>query len=209
MEEMMTPSPRLLLSFVVDNSASMSEERLRELIGGFRSFAEVTKDEKGLEWEMVVFDTLTPLVVKSFEEGELRPVGAARFPLLARATELAAARILARAALLRKAKQEVFRPWLFVLSDGFTVDDMATVAMSLNESEARGELIYLPFRLSQGPLCQRLTELDRIKQMVRILPGEQARFFSFLSEMIARRTALPADRGFKFSKSDFEGWALL
>ena len=209
MEEIMQKKPRLLVSFVIDNSASISDERLGALVAGFRRFGAEVAEMEDLEWELICFDGFTPRVVKSFESPEIAPVPAARFPLLGRTVELASGRLMARAAMLRKSKEEVHRPWLFVLSDGFTVDEVASAATALSDAEGRGELLYFPFRLAPSPLCARLTEIDRIKHLIEILPDGTDGFFAFVKAMAKRRAELAADEGVKFAKSDFEGWAVL
>ena len=208
MEEILQKKPRLLVSFVIDNSASISDERLGALVAGFRRFGADMKENDDFEWELICFDALAPRVVKSFEQAEVGPVPAARFPLLGRTIELASTRLMSRAAMLRKAKEEVHRPWLFVLSDGFSVDEVAAAATAVSDAEGRGELLYFPFRLG-GALCARLSEIDRIKHMIEILPDQTDRFFGFVKEMATRRAELGAGEGVKFAKSDFEGWAVL
>jgi glycerol uptake operon antiterminator len=45
--------------------------------------------------------------------------------------------------------------------------------------------------------------------MIEILPGKLNGFFDFLYRIIEQRAALSPDTGIKFSKTDFEGWAVL
>lgn len=208
MEEKIT-TPHLLISFVLDNSAQMDGERLGELMSGFRAFAERTVENVHLEWELLTFDTFAPMVVKSFDKKEVSPVSADRFPLLGRATLAATERLSARVAALRAEGEEVYRPWMFLLSGGFTMDDMEEVAAKLDGMEREGEVLYLPFKVCEKLLTERLQCLDRQKHMIEICQGHTAEFFSFLDRMIEQRAALAPDVGMKFSKTDFEGWAVL
>ena len=89
MEETMK-TPRLLISFVLDNSTQVSGEQLGELMGGFRAFAEKTEGNPSLEWELLTFDAFAPMVAKPFDAKEIAPVCADRFPLLGRAASAAA-----------------------------------------------------------------------------------------------------------------------
>ena len=209
MENNTNKVPRLLISFVADNSASMSDERLGELIAAFRAFSAEIASCDWLEWELITYDAFNPRVVKSFAREEIEPVFAGGFPLLGRGALFAADRLAQRVADLREAGEEVHRPWLFLLSDGFTADAVEESAVRLNEAEMRGDLIYLPFRFSGNPLCKKLSELDRMKHMVRILPDGVNGFFAFVKAMAEKRSALPVGEGLKFAKSDFEGWAEL
>lgn len=200
--------PKLLLSFVIDNSASHKGERLGTWIRAFRAFGASLPDF--LEWELITFDTFAPAVVKSFADTEIAPVSAARFPLLGRAVGTAIDRIEARANALREGGEEVFRPWMFILSDGFTVDAMEEICARLEKLEKEEKLLYLPFRLSPALQTERLQCLDRSKHMIEIAAeGGVEGFFAFVSRMIEQRAALAPDVGVKFSKNDFEGWAAL
>lgn len=208
MDEKMT-NPHLLISFVLDNSAQMEGEQLGELMGGFRAFAERVAENAQLEWELLTFDTFAPMVVKSFAGKEVAPVSAERFPLLGRATMAATERLSERVKELRAKGEQVYRPWMFLLSGGFTMDDMEEVAAKLDGMEREGEVLYLPFKLSDKLLTERLQCLDRKKHMIEICKGHIADFFAFLDRMIEQRAALAPDVGVKFSKTDFEGWAVL
>ena len=207
MEEVKDKTPRLLISFVVDNSASVSGELLGELMRGFRAFAETAPDY--LEWELLTFDTLAPVAAKSFSDKEIAPVQGNRFALMGRAANTAANRLTARMDALRGNGEIAYRPWMFLLSGGFTVDAMEETVARLDAMERREELMYLPFKLSDKLETERLQCLDRSKHMIEILPGKLDGFFDFLNRIIEQRAALAPDVGIKFSKTDFEGWAVL
>ncbi|MBQ9099448.1 MAG: hypothetical protein IJY50_08505 [Clostridia bacterium] len=207
--ENMEKTPRLLISFVTDNSASMEGERLGALVAAFRAFAERMKGNPIVEWELLTFDTFAPAVVKSFESDTVAPVAGERFPLLGRAVLTAAQRLHDRVGALKQQGHHVFRPWMFILSDGFTMDAMEEAAVKLDGLEKNGELLYLPFRLSKELTTERLQCLDRNKHMIEILPEGIDGFFAFVERMIEQRAALAPDVGVKFAKTDFEGWAVL
>ncbi|MBE6691282.1 MAG: hypothetical protein E7590_08415 [Ruminococcaceae bacterium] len=207
MEENIVKTPKLLLSFVVDNSASVPGEKLGELMRAFRAFG--SELPAFLEWELLTFDTLTPAVVKRFDSAEIAPVSANRFPLLGRAVQLAADRTEARCRALQEAGETVYRPWIFLLSGGFTADAMEEVTARLDAMEKKEELLYLPFKLTERLATERLQCMDRSKHMIEILPEGVEGFFAFVKGMIAQREALPPETGVRFSKTDFEGWAVL
>lgn len=207
-EKLDNKTPCLLISFVVDNGPSMTEERLNTLMEAFGRFAESEKSVR-LEWELLSFDAFAPAVIKSFDSAELKPVEGNRFPLLGRAVRTAVDRLTARAKALRDSGEELYRPWMFMLSDGFTVDDMAEATARLEAMERGGELLYLPFKLTPKLFTERLQCLDRSKHVVEILQGQIDGFFAFVQRMIEQRGALSPDVGIKFAKTDFEGWAVL
>ena len=207
-EKLENKTPYLLITFVLDNGPSMDQARLSALMDGFRSLAESEKSVR-LEWELLSFDAFAPTVNKSFDSDDLRPVEARRFPLLGRTVLTAADRLMSHAKALRDGGEELYRPWMFVLSDGFTVDDMTQAAQRLDAMERGGELLYLPFKLTPKLFTERLQCLDRNKHIVEILEGQIDGFFAFVQRMIEQRGALSPDVGIKFAKTDFEGWAVL
>ena len=198
-----------LVSFVLDNSASVSKEKLSALMGGFRRLAAEGEKYPGMEWELICYDGFAPAVIKSFHSAEILPVRAGRMPLLERAMQSAAARLVARAEELEKEGKEPYRPWLFVLSDGFTFDDPAAVATELDTWEKAGKILYLPFRLSQKLYNERMQALDRVKHMITVKEGGIESFFGFFAELLARRAQAGEEGALKFRKNDFEGWAEL
>lgn len=211
MEERKTPEypSRLLVSFVADNSPSVSRERLAALMSGLRRFSAAHAEDGALEWELICYDGFTPTVAKSFEDADISPVYAGRMPLFGRACRTAADRLLARAEALRAKGHTVPRPWLFLLSDGFTLDETEEVAAMLDTLEHEGALMYLPFRLSPTLTHERMQAFDRIKHMIEVKEGSTDGLLAFVEEMLTRRMALPADEPMQFQKTDFEGWALL
>ena len=207
-EKLDNKMPCLLISFVLDNGPSMTAERLNALTEAFARFNESEKTVR-LEWELLSFDAFSPTVNKSFGSDEIKGVAANRFPLLGRTVLAAAERLTARARALREAGEELYRPWMFMLSDGFTVDDMTEATARLEAMEKGGELLYLPFKLTPKLFTERLQCLDRNKHIVQILQGQLDGFFDFVQRMIEQRGALSPDVGIKFAKTDFEGWAVL
>ena len=198
-----------LVSFVLDNSASVSKEKLSALMAGFRRLAAEQSKYPALEWELLSFNGFAPSVIKAFDSAEIQPVRAGRMPLLGRAMQSAAARLTARVSALKKEGKMLYRPWLFVLSDGFTFDEPATVAATLDEWEKGGKMLYLPFKLSDTLYNERMQAMDRVKHLITVKDGGIEGFFTFLNTLLSRRTEPGSQGALKFSKNDFEGWALL
>lgn len=201
--------PKLLLSFVMDNGVSVSGETLGALMSGFRAFFAETAENGGLETELICYDTFAPRVVKSFASPEVLPVKDGKFPLFARATDLALDRLFAREAEWKGKGEETARPWLFLLSDGMTLDETESVVARMDAAEREGRLTVLPFRLSPKPLSGRMQSLDRTKHMIEILEGHIPDFFGFVTAKLRARDEAPAGGAARFAKNDFEGWALL
>ncbi len=201
--------PCQLVSFVLDNSASCTREKMAALMGGFRRLAAETAQGEGVQWELCCYDTFAPAVVKSFDDTEIAPVSMGRMPLLSRAVTTASERLFARAEQMRAAGAVLTRPWLFVLCDGFAFDDTSALAAHLGEMEKGAQVLYLPFKLRPTLMSERLDVLDRTKRMIEITEGGIEGFFAFVGTLLRRRAALAPEEGLALSKSDFEGWAVL
>lgn len=197
----MSESNKQLAGFVLDNSASLPREKLAALMGGFRRLAAQTVPDV-LEWELLTFDGFSPCVVKSFGDKEIAPVRAGRMPLLTRAIEQAAERLVARAEALKCEHL----PWLIVLCTGFAFDDPATVVTKLEEDK---KVVYLPFKLSPTLHTARMQAMDRVKHMITIKEDGIDGFFHFFNELLSRRAQASELGGLKFRKNDFEGWGEL
>ncbi len=202
-------APYQLISFVVDNSASCEREKFSALMGAFRRFAAAHAENESFAWELICYDAFEPSVAKSFDSAEISPVFLGRMPLLARATDKARERLLAKAAQLRAKGAVVHRPMLIVLSDGFTFDDAEELARSLDAMEREGKLTYLPFRLGSTLYTERMRAFDRVKHMIEIREGQIEGLLAFLDTLLVRRAELPVEQAMKLEKTDFEGWALL
>ncbi len=198
-----------LVSFVLDNSASVSKEKLSALMGGFRALAAEGEKYPNMQWELLAFDGFAPTAIKPFDSAEILPLRAGKMPLLGRAMQTAAERLTARAEELKNAGNTPYRPWLFVLSDGFTFDEPATVADTLDAWEKEGRILYLPFRISPKLYNEQMQALDRVKHMITVKSGGIESFFAFFASLLARRAEAGDEGALKFRKNDFEGWAEL
>lgn len=202
-------APHTLFSFVLDNSASVTDDRLGAWISAFRAFTDEVAGNSAFSFELVLFDALEPTVAKSFDDAVIAPVSGGRFPLFAPAVTLACERLTARAQALAEAGEAVHRPCLFILTDGFTVDETEATARYLDGLERDEQLQYLPFALSDAPLCERVAPFDRIKHIIPIAEGGISGFFGFVKTLLAERATQAAGEPLRLSRNDFEGWALL
>lgn len=198
----MSEMKKQLLGVVLDNSAALPKEKLAALMSGFRHLLTQAENFPMLDWELLTFDGFAPAVAKSFEQNEIQPVRAGGMPLVGRALECAAERLLTRA----KETQTPYRPWLILLSAGFCFDEPAAAVARLEGEE---QLIYLPFRLGTAIHNERMQAADRIKRMIAIKEDGIDGFFAFLETLLTRRTQGGEDTALKFRKNDFEGWGEL
>lgn len=198
----MSEMNKQLVSFVLDNSASLPREKLTALMSGFRRLASEEQKHPMLEFELLTFDGFAPAVVKSFTDGEIGPVRAGRMPLLSRALQTAAERLERRA----KETGTPYRPWLILLCAGFAFDESAELVTRLEEE---GKVIYLPFKLSPVLHTARMQATDRVKHMITIKEHGIDGFFAFFEELLTRREQAGEEGGLKFRKNDFEGWGEL
>jgi len=209
MEENNVQSPKLLISFVVDNGSSMQGARAEQMAAALQEFAAGMAQKPQIEWEMLQFGTFTPVVAKPFDGQAAVPFTAGKMPLLGRAVTAAMDRLEERTKALAAAGVPLYRPWLFILSDGFAYDEMEEAVARLEAADRAGKLLYMPFKMRTNIYTDRLQCLDRTKHMIEITGGGVGGFFAWVTRMAQMRLDTPPTGGIKFSKNDFEGWAVL
>ncbi len=196
----MSERNKQLVSFVLDNSAALPTEKLAALMDGFARLA--AENIPALEWELICLDGFEPAVAKGFAHSQLSPIGEGGLPLISRAVRCAAERLEQRAAQL----QSAHLPWLILLCAGFSLDDPAAAIADL---EARGTVVYLPFKLTPTLVTEGMRAADRVKHMITVKDDGINGFFAFLGELLSRRAQADGEGGLKLRKKDFEGWGEL
>jgi uncharacterized protein YegL len=203
---------RLYISILLDNSPSMEEKKLNELIDGFNQLFvtfDQYQEEERLQVQIVAFHDFEPVVCKSRSERTLsQTVTPNAFPLMGRALEMIG-KDLAQA--LAKEEEPVHTPWLVVISNGMTLDSIASSHSALKALKSKYNLRYLPFLTTREKVSSRQVETDQFeaKKPMVILDKKLDLFFRWLSEDIKNRIETPLDERVNSDKKLLEGWTIL
>ncbi len=205
--------PRLLVSIVVDNSAATQGERFEAIKASLNEFCKLVKSSsaKNIEIEIIAFDEFTPKVLKSFSDENYSQdsLQAFKMPFLGKALEIAIKNIQDRVNYFKDHEVETYKPWLFLLTDVYSFDDVDQVIPQLRRVLEKKEILYMPFILSQKNIPQNIEELARTKKFMRIKDHSYDAFFDWFFKMAEKRAQTDIDTPVRFDRSGFEDWAVL
>ena len=205
--------PRLLISIVVDNSAATQGEKFELIKASLNDFCKLvsTSSAKNIEVEIIAFDEFTPKALKKFSDKNYSAdsLQAFKMPFLGKALDMAIKDIQDRVDFFKEHEVETYKPWLFLLTDAYSFDDIDVVIPHLRKILEKKEVLYMPFLLSQKNIPQTIEDLARTKKFMRIKDQSYDAFFKWFFEMAEKRAQTEIDTPVRFDRSGFEGWAVL
>lgn len=157
------PEPRCPCLLLLDTSGSMSGSKLRELNAGLKTFEDELKADslssKRVEIALVTFG---PVAVQSdftaatqFYALELEATGATP---MGEAIETGLALLRARKDQYRSNGIAMYRPWVFLITDGSPTDSWATAASAIQIGEERKEFMFYAVGVDGA-------DMDMLKQL--------------------------------------------
>jgi uncharacterized protein YegL len=209
------PEPRCACVLLLDTSASMLGDKIRELNEGLRVFQQAlhadTLARKRVEVAIVTFG---PALLRQgfvsaaqFYAPELQaqgdtPTGAA--------LELALRTVEARKALYREAGVPYYRPWVFLITDGDPTDHFAPAVELLRQGEMEKKFVSFTVGV-QGANPRRLAELSPIKPPLMLRGLAFRELFLWLSNSISRTASQPVGSAVHLQNPTEgpEGWAVI
>jgi len=202
---------KLLIAFVLDNSFSTQGLKVNNFIASFNSLTESIKNEglsDYIELQLTVFDTPKSKTVKKFTDEVSEPIKQGRAPFLSEAIELSLQGISARKRKLIKLGEDSYKPWLFILTDGHSVDDVSKTADKLKEWDEAGKLLYMPFLLSDS-VAVKIEPISINKRALVLKEMSADAFLKWVYEAGKIRITTQPNRGVRFDKKGLEGFAKL
>lgn len=204
---------RLLISFVLDNSAAVQGNRFEKIKAALTKYFEKmsVNSVNNIELEIVVFDEFAPVVYKSFKDSveNVSNLEMFKMPFLGKAINLAMDNLLQRVEYYKNLEVPLYKPWLFVLSDAYSFDDLEGPANRLKTAVGEGQILYMPFILSQKKIPHNIEPLMTTKRFMRIKDNAYDLFFDWFYNMSVKRATTKLGDSVKFDRSGFEGWAIL
>lgn len=204
---------RLLISFVLDNSAAVQGDRFAKIKAALNNYFEKMRESgiKNIELEIVVFDEFSPAVYKAYSDDldNISDLEMFKMPFLGKAINKALDDLISRYDYYKSHDVPLYKPWLFVLSDAYSFDDLDEPANRLKTAVAEGKILYMPFILSQKKIPLNIEPLLTTKRFMRIKDNAYDLFFKWFYDMSVKRASTPIGDSVKFDRSGFEGWAIL
>lgn len=136
-----TSTPQLMVCFLIDNSYSMLEnQRMKMVNEGLKAFIDAAKSNPitrdGIEVCSITFGGLRPVVRTDFTNVSgisFRPIEAEGGTFLQKAIDLALEKISQREAFYSAAGAAYYHPWLIIMSDGKSEDNVDLQIRKLHE----------------------------------------------------------------------------
>jgi uncharacterized protein YegL len=191
------PEPRCPVILLLDTSYSMSGEKIDALNDGLLTFREEIKQDslamKRVEVLQVTFGPVRILgdfvTADAYDPPQLQPEGST--PMGA-AIESALEQLRRRKDSYRQAGVSYYRPWVFLITDGASTDDLSRAIASIVEGERKKEFNFFAVGVEGANMAElgRLSVRDPLK-----LKGLAFRelFLWLSSSLSARSHSNPAD----------------
>lgn len=202
---------KLLISLIVDNSATMKGEKFNKLqvaLNNFASEIENSAYNRVIEYSVIGFESLRSKVYKDFTEDciDLANFIAGGIPMLPKTFSLALNGLEARINALQSKGVGLFKPWLVLLTDGKSFGDFNPVIDNLNVLKSSGRLTYFPFLLSDLDVDESLTGLFKFMRPMSIINYKYEELFKWIFNTAKARIETPINQGFSLDPKAFDGW---
>lgn len=204
---------KLLISFVIDNSAAVQGEKFEKIKAALMNYEKAMKesDVDNIEIEIVTFNDFDPIVINKFGDMNIDydNLNVFRMPFLGKAIDLVLQDLLKRVEFYNTLEVPLYKPWLFVLTDAYSFDDLEEIAKKIKQHVAENKLLYMPFMLSKKKIPTNIEPLLSTKKFMRIKENTYDLFFNWFFNMTTKRANTELGESVKFDRSGFEGWAVI
>lgn len=186
--------PRVACAILLDVSKSMQNEPIRALNEGLARFCEDIKEDtlarKRTEVMLITFNSSVEVVQEFCEARELEPVTltASGGTAMGEAINVALDRIAARKKQYQDAGLEYFRPWLWLITDGYPGDSAQvwnTAVQRLRDTEKAKGVAVFAVGVGKAADMNKLAELSAERQPVRLQGLKFAEMFTWLSSSMS------------------------
>lgn len=194
-EEVLSKNDKLVVSLVIDNSASIQGTRATLLKEALEIFNQklISSDIKvDLDLSIYGFDGFSYGVIKDFDQPfDINNFEVGGVQVLGKAMDKAMKELLKRDLSHKHKNIETHRPWLIVLTDGDCYGDITTVASTLKGHLKNRELTYFPFSLSSYELEETLEPLQKLKMFLKIKEDKFDDLLVFIFNTLQTRIQTP------------------
>jgi uncharacterized protein YegL len=202
-EKVDSPTPprkkrnKLVVSIVLDNSSSLTDEReahLKQALEHFnnRLLASDIKDD--LDVAIYGFDGFSPRVIKDYDtELNINKFDNGGIQVLGKAIDKGMLDLAERQRLYQSHNVETHKPWLIVLADGSAYGDLSETANKLKQVLKQRKLTYFPFSLNAGAFDETLNPLLKLKMFLKVKDDMFTELFDFLFNTLETRINTPKD----------------
>jgi uncharacterized protein YegL len=201
---------KLVVSMVIDNSSSLSDERetkLREALVHFNQRLQGSDIARDLDLAVFGFDGFSPRVIKSFDEQlDISKFDNGGIQVLGKTIDMAMVDLADRQKLYASHSIVTHKPWLIVLADGGAYGDLSGTAEKLKKVLKDRKVTYFPFSLNAGQLDESLDPITRLKMFLKVKDDMFIELFDFIFNTLQTRINTPKDDLMRLDKKAIQGF---
>lgn len=202
---------KMLISIIIDNSASMKGIKFDLVKDALAKFHEVLTQNKMLDdvrYEVIMFEGLKTKALKTYDDQVIVPekMFAGGVPIFSKAVELSLADLKQEEIKIKNSKLEIHKPWMILLMDGQNFGEMEIAREAIEYKVKNNELSYFPFLLSSNDIDESLNNLFRFKRPLQIVQQKYNELFNWIYETIKQRLETPHNQPAQLDLKAFDGW---
>lgn len=203
---------KLILNFVIDNSASMKGERIVKLKNALQKFDSelnsLSLTDK-IEYSITFFKGFNSTVFKGYESKlNVDNFYAGGIPFVNDALVNGVNGLLKRVETLGKTSIDVYKPWTILLLNGENYDNLDESVDLILKIMKAGLMSYFPFALTDCEFDKSLGNLRKIKPFTVIKDERYDDLFNWILDVAKSRVEKPKSEPISISPKSFEGWTL-
>lgn len=207
----MKKEPKMLLTIIADNSASMKGNKidlLKDSIADFNKKIQENNLFDRIEYSIVVFNGFHANTFKDFRDNNFAKdkLFAGGVPMFDRALELALEQLNVRKKSLDDEKCEYYKPWVVLLMDGNNFGELDNVVSKLKKQRDDNKLTFFPFKLSDNPVDESFKALSSWMHPLSIINNQYDSLFTWMFNVLEKRINTPIGQNFSLSPDGFDGW---
>ena len=197
---------KLVINFILDNSASMKGERGEKFKSALLTFDENLKKsglDNRIEYAIVIFKGFYPAILKNYnDELNVEKLHFGGIPYAG------IQNLFSRVSNLLNEGYSIYKPWTIVLLNGENYDNVENVSNILLQHLKDGKTSYFPFALTDCEFDLSLSQLRKIKSFTIIKDEMYTSMFNWILEFGKNRVLTPAGETITFNPQLFEGWTV-
>lgn len=203
---------KLILNFVIDNSASMKGDKITKLKNALQKFDDKINSlslSDRVEYSVTVFKGFNSTVFKQYKNKlNVNYFYAGGIPFVNDALVNSVNGLLEHIKSLDKKSIETYKPWTIVLLNGENYDNLdESVELILNSMKA-GLMSYFPFALTDCEFDKSLANLRKIKPFTVIKDEMYDELFDWVLNIAKERVEKPKSEPVSISPNSLEGWTV-
>ena len=203
---------KLVINFIIDNSASMKGERgtkFKNCLKEFDDKIHALSLQDRIEYSIIAFKGFYSAILKNYSEKlNIDELTFGGIPFVADAINSSMQNLFDRTSALVDAGYSIYKPWTIILLNGENFDNIEKVASTLLQNLKDGKMSYFPFALTDCEFDPSLGPIRKIKTLTVIKDSMYDGLFNWVLDFAKTRVYTPVNEPVTFNAQLFEGWTV-